>query len=53
MPFILSAVDGVAKMKSNLTLDRRDFGIGDNMPDESSLAFAVAVTIELTATLGE
>lgn len=50
MPFRLSVNEGVANMSSNLTLDRRDFSIGANMPDESSLAFAVDVAIALTAT---
>ena len=37
-------------MSASLTLDRRDFGIGANMDDESSLAFTVDVSIALTAT---
>lgn len=49
MPFHLGIEDGVAHMSARLTLDRRDFGIGDNMGDESSLKFAVKVAIELTA----
>lgn len=52
MPFNLSLDDGSAAMRADLTLDRRDFGIGDNMADESSLNFAVKVKIELTATRG-
>lgn len=50
MPFRLSVQEDTANMSSNLTLDRRDFGIGANMDDESALAFAVEVSIELTAT---
>jgi len=50
MPFRLSIADDVAKMDSNLTLNRLDFGVGANMPDESSLAFGVDVNIALTAT---
>jgi polyisoprenoid-binding protein YceI len=51
MPFRLS-IDGegeLANVTAELTLDRLDFGIGANMPDESSLAFAVDVNIDLTA----
>jgi len=50
MPFRLSAQGGTANMQANLTLQRLDFGIGANMPDESSLAFAVEVNVALTAT---
>ncbi|MGB5863753.1 MAG: cytochrome b/b6 domain-containing protein [Sulfitobacter sp.] len=50
MPFRLSVEGDTADMQAQLTLDRRDFGIGDNMPDEGSLAFAVDVNITLTAT---
>jgi len=47
--FDLFINDGVAEMKADLFLDRRDFGIGDNMPDEKSLGFSVKVDAELTA----
>jgi cytochrome b561/polyisoprenoid-binding protein YceI len=50
MPFRLSLEDETATVSANLTLNRLDFGIGANMPDESSLAFAVDVSIALTAT---
>lgn len=50
MPFRLSVNGDTANMQSSLTLDRLDFGVGSNMPDESSLGFDVNVTIELTAT---
>lgn len=49
MPFELSIEDNMAQMSGRLELDRRDFGIGDNMPDESSLAFGVSVQITLSA----
>ncbi|MEP1933712.1 MAG: YceI family protein, partial [Roseibium sp.] len=48
--FDLAVADGTAEMSGKLKLDRRDFGIGDNMPDETSLGFAVEVTVALTAT---
>lgn len=47
--FDLYITGGVAQMKGNLFLDRRDFGIGDNMPDESAIGFQVEVDISLTA----
>lgn len=50
MPFRLSVNGDTASMQANYTLDRRDFGIGNNMADESSLAFAVKVNVQLTAT---
>jgi cytochrome b561/polyisoprenoid-binding protein YceI len=53
MPFDLSVEGNEATMSGRLTLDRRDFKIGDNMPDEGSLAFGVAVNIDLSATRSE
>ncbi|MEH6521383.1 cytochrome b/b6 domain-containing protein [Sulfitobacter sp.] len=50
MPFRLSVTGDTANMQAEYTLDRRDFGIGDNMADESSLAFNVKVSVKLTAT---
>lgn len=50
MPFNLSRAEDDANVQAQLTLDRMAFGIGASMPDESSLAFAVNVTIDLTAT---
>ena len=49
MPISLSLKDDTANVEAKLTLDRRDFGIGDNMTEESSLGFAVKVEIKLTA----
>ncbi len=49
MPFTLTVVDDLAEMTGRLQLDRRSFNIGDNMADESSLAFAVSVDVALTA----
>ncbi len=49
LPFTL-AIDGeTAVMQGALRLDRRDFGIGMKMDDESSLGFGVDVTVGLTA----
>ncbi|MDF3413426.1 cytochrome [Sulfitobacter sp. M57] len=50
MPFGLAVNGDVAEMRADLTLDRRDFGIGDNVGDEGSLAFAVKLAVKLTAT---
>ena len=52
LPFGLSVDGDTASMTGGLTLDRRSFGIGDTMADESSLAFAVAVNVNLTAQRG-
>ena len=52
LPFGLSVNGDEASMTGSLTLDRRDYGIGANMADESSLAFAVEVNVDLTATRG-
>ena len=53
MPFSLHITATSAEMRAALTLDRRTFGIGDNMKDESSLAFDVGVDITLVATRAE
>jgi len=53
MLFRLSVEGGAANMQANLTLDRLDFGIGNNMADESSLGFGVDVSIALTALRGD
>jgi len=37
-------------MSGAVTLDRRDFGMGPGYPDETSVGFAVTVTVALTAT---
>ncbi|WP_026352200.1 cytochrome b/b6 domain-containing protein [Yoonia vestfoldensis] len=49
-PFDLTLEDDTARMSGALTLDRRDFGVGASMADESSLGFAVDVTLAVTAT---
>ena len=49
-PFDLTVADDKAEMSGTLTLDRRDFGIGASMADESSLGFAVDVTLSVSAT---
>ncbi|WP_322891686.1 MULTISPECIES: cytochrome b/b6 domain-containing protein [unclassified Yoonia] len=49
-PFDLTVEGDTARMSATLTLDRRDFGVGASMADESSLGFAVDVTLAVTAT---
>ncbi|MEM7521434.1 MAG: YceI family protein, partial [Pseudomonadota bacterium] len=53
LPFSLTIEGDVATMRGDLTLDRRSFGIGDNVGDESSLAFMVDVSVALTAARGD
>lgn len=50
MPFALNIQDDTAQMSAAMTLDRRDYDVGNNMADESSLKFPVRVQINLTAT---
>lgn len=51
LPFDLALEGDTAQATGGLTLDRRDFAIGTRTyADEGSVAFAVAVTIDLTAT---
>jgi cytochrome b561/polyisoprenoid-binding protein YceI len=49
LPFSLDVSDGLATMAGEITLDRRDFGIGEAYPDESNVGFTVQVNIKLTA----
>ncbi len=50
LAFGLSVNGDEASMAGGLTLDRRDFQIGMNMADETSLKFAVKVDVDLIAT---
>lgn len=50
LPFTLEIDGDTATMQGELTLDRRDFSIGDNIAEESSLGFGVRLDISLTAT---
>lgn len=49
LPFTLSVQGDEAQMRGDLALNRLDFGIGQNMPDESSLGFTVNVNVTLKA----
>ncbi len=53
LPYTLTLDGDTASMQSQVTLDRLDFGIGANMPDEKSLGFAVDVRVSVTATRGQ
>ena len=48
-PVDLTLSEGTATAAGSFTLDRRDFGIGDTVPDEGTLGFAVALSFNLTA----
>ncbi|MEM6312223.1 MAG: cytochrome b/b6 domain-containing protein [Pseudomonadota bacterium] len=45
--------DGTATMNGTLTLNRMDYSIGQNMADESSLGFSVAVILRVVARQAE
>lgn len=53
LPFTLALADNSAEMSGNVTLDRRDFGMGAAYPDESTVGFSVTVAVQLTATRAE
>ncbi|MEM6887173.1 MAG: cytochrome b/b6 domain-containing protein [Pseudomonadota bacterium] len=53
LPFELTVTDGVAQMSGSTSLDRRNYGIGDNQSDAASLGFDVVVNVALTANLAE
>jgi len=50
LPFALSIDGAQAMMSGEVPLDRRAFGMGPSYPDETSVGFAVTVTVALTAT---
>lgn len=50
LPFDLIQSGDTAQMTASLQLNRLDFGIGESMPEEGSLALGVDVSIALTAT---
>lgn len=52
-PFDIEIDSKTATMTAQTVLNRQDFGIGDTMTDEGSLAFAVAVKLNVTATRTE
>ncbi|AXC51311.1 cytochrome B [Paracoccus suum] len=50
LPFDLTIEGNAARAQGKLVLDRRQFGIGAGYADESTVGFAVPVTVDLTAT---
>ena len=53
LPFTLVLDGDAARMAAQVTIDRRSFDVGQSMSDETNLAFAVDVTINLSATRGQ
>lgn len=53
LPFVLDINDDTAEMAGSVSLDRRDFQIGQSMGDETNLGFGVTVNVNLTATRGQ
>ncbi|MEP4195365.1 MAG: cytochrome b/b6 domain-containing protein [Aliishimia sp.] len=49
-PLDLTILGNDAELEARVSLNRLDFGIGANMPDESSLAFGVDVFVKLKAS---
>lgn len=53
LPFDLVLDGDTAQMTGTVALDRRDFGVGQSMSDETNLGFGVAVDLRVTATRGQ
>ena len=49
LPFAIDIVDGTAAAFGRLDVNRLDFQIGQNYPDESSVGFTVGINFALTA----
>ncbi len=49
LPFTIDIVDGTASAIGRLDVNRLDFQIGQNYPDESSVGFTVGINFALTA----
>lgn len=49
LPFSFRPEGERATVRAEATLDRRDFGVGQTLADESTLGFAVGIAIELSA----
>lgn len=50
LPFRLTITDGVAQMQGQAVMDRRDWQVGADYADESTVGFQVDLTVALTAT---
>ncbi len=53
LPFTLEITDGTAVMSGQTTLNRTNFQVGTQYPDENSVGFDVLVDVALTATRGQ
>jgi polyisoprenoid-binding protein YceI len=53
LPFTLAYENNRAFMSGTTTVDRLSFNVGQSMPDESNLGFAVEIQISLTADFQE
>ncbi|MEO0937021.1 MAG: cytochrome b/b6 domain-containing protein [Pseudomonadota bacterium] len=53
MPFTVTVDGDTATASGMLSVNRLDFNIGQSTQDESTLAFAVDIAVDLTATRGE
>ncbi|MBM2577743.1 cytochrome b/b6 domain-containing protein [Jannaschia sp. Os4] len=53
LPFTLEIDGDRAVMGGATAVDRRDFGMGETYPDESSVGFSVAIDVALTAVRAE
>lgn len=49
LPFVMEVDQNTATMEGSVSLDRQDFGIGANMPDETNLGFGVDISVALQA----
>jgi hypothetical protein len=50
MPFEVTIDGDTATASGGMTVDRRNFNIGQGVNDEGSLEFSVDISFELTAT---
>ncbi|MGY6570850.1 MAG: cytochrome b/b6 domain-containing protein [Salinarimonas sp.] len=50
LPFSLEITGDEAHAQGSVTVDRRDFGIGDSHPDDGQVGFSVEIRFDLTAT---
>ncbi|MGL4310889.1 MAG: cytochrome b/b6 domain-containing protein [Paracoccaceae bacterium] len=49
LPAKITVTDDTAEMSGNVTLDRRDFGLGASYSDDKTVGFPVTVDVALTA----
>ncbi|SDX92412.1 cytochrome b/b6 domain-containing protein [Roseicitreum antarcticum] len=50
LPFNLTVTGNTAQMTGTVTLDRRNFGMGESYQDETTVGFDVTVNVDLSAT---